>query len=83
MEAGIVQKTAVRLRRVEPGSPAEKAGLQEGDYLLSIDRHPVSGVDDVVRLMDGERIDTDSDFLIFSVAGRIENRTVRPHRRHS
>ncbi|AJD44928.1 trypsin-like serine protease [Rhizobium sp. SEMIA 4085] len=83
LEAGIVQKTAVRLRRVEPGGPAEKAGLQEGDYLLSIDRHPVSGVDDVVRLMDGERIDTDSDFLIFSVAGRIENRTVRPHRRHS
>ncbi len=53
LEAGVAQQTAVRLRRVEPASPAERAGLHEGDYVLAIDGHPVSGIDDVVRLMDG------------------------------
>ncbi|TCL71285.1 trypsin-like peptidase domain-containing protein [Rhizobium sp. BK251] len=78
LEAGVSQSTAVRLRRVEPDGPAKQAGLEEGDYLLAIDGQSVSGIDDVVRLMDGEKIGKDSEFLIFSVAGRIERRLVRP-----
>jgi len=81
LEAGLVQTTAVRLRRVEIDSPAARAGLREGDYLLAIDGHPTSGIDDVVRLMDGDRIDMDVEVLIFSVAGRIERHTVRPTHR--
>ena len=81
LEAGVAQQTAVRLRRVEPESPAERAGLHEGDYVLAIDGYPVSGIDDVVRLMDGGKIDEDSEFLIFSVLGRIEKRIVRPQAR--
>lgn len=77
-EAGIGQRSTVRIRRVEPSSPAEKAGLQEGDYVLSIDGQPVSGIDDVVRLLDGERIGRPVSILIFSVPGRIETRSVTP-----
>jgi S1-C subfamily serine protease len=66
---------------VEEDSPAARAGLKEGDYLLAIDNQPTSGTDDVVRLLDGDKIDTDVEILLFSVAGRIERRTVRPTHR--
>ncbi|THK37759.1 trypsin-like serine protease [Ensifer sp. MPMI2T] len=78
LAAGTDRTTSVRLRRLEPGGPAERGGLREGDYILSIDGKPVGGVDDVVRLMDGERIGQATEFLIFSVAGKIEKRTLMP-----
>ncbi|MCA1406353.1 trypsin-like peptidase domain-containing protein [Ensifer sp. IC3342] len=78
LAAGTDRTTSVRLRRLEPGGPAERGGLREGDYILSIDGKPVGGVDDVVRLMDGERIGQATEFLIFSVAGKIEKRTLVP-----
>ncbi len=81
LEAGVDQRTTVRLRRVEDGGPAERAGLVDGDYILAIAGHPVSGIDDIVRLLDGATIDTDVEVLIFSVLGRVEHRVVRPTKR--
>ncbi|MDE1991134.1 MAG: trypsin-like peptidase domain-containing protein [Rhizobiaceae bacterium] len=78
LEAGTTQKTSVRIRRVEPDGPAERGGLRDGDYILAIDGKPVGGVDDIVRLMDGDRIGRGTDLLVFSVAGRIETRTLVP-----
>ncbi|WP_341487951.1 trypsin-like peptidase domain-containing protein [Pararhizobium sp. A13] len=78
LQAGVTQITSVRLRRVEPGSPAEKGGLQEGDLVLAINGSPVAGVDDVLRLMDGDRIGQETAFLIFSVQGAIETKYVTP-----
>ena len=78
LEAGTGQTTSVRVRRVESGGPAERAGLRDGDYILAIDGTPVGGVDDIVRLMSGDRIGQNTDLLVFSVAGRIEKRTLLP-----
>ncbi|AVA24458.1 MULTISPECIES: trypsin-like peptidase domain-containing protein [unclassified Rhizobium] len=78
LEAGTGQTTSVRIRRVEPGGPADRAGLRDGDYILAIDGTPVGGVDDIVRLMSGERIGRNTDLLVFSVAGRIEKRNLLP-----
>ena len=78
LEAGTGQTTSVRIRRVEPGGPAERAGLRDGDYILAIDGTPVGGVDDIVKLMSGDRIGQNTDPLVFSVAGRIEKRTLLP-----
>lgn len=33
---------------VAPGSPAEKSGLNNGDYILSIDSNPINKIDDLV-----------------------------------
>lgn len=78
LEAGLTQSTAVRLRRVERSSPADHANLQEGDYLLSIDGSPVTGIDDIVRLLDASRIGVEVEVLIYSVARKLERRTLTP-----
>ena len=41
---------------VEPGSPAQRAGFQEGDVIVRFAGEPVSGVDDLHRLLTEERI---------------------------
>jgi S1-C subfamily serine protease len=41
---------------VEPDSPAASAGIASGDVILALDQEPVAGVDDLVRLLNGERI---------------------------
>lgn len=40
----------------EPGSPAAKAGLQEGDVIVALEGEPVEGVDVLHRLLSEERI---------------------------
>lgn len=36
---------------VEPGSPAETAGVREGDLLVAFEEQPVRGIDDLHRLL--------------------------------
>ncbi|HEX7381958.1 MAG TPA: DegQ family serine endoprotease [Nevskiaceae bacterium] len=35
---------------VQPGSPAEQAGLQDGDVIVSVNRHPVSTIEEFQKL---------------------------------
>jgi S1-C subfamily serine protease len=41
---------------VEPASPARAAGLIAGDVLLAVDGQPVTGADDLIRLLTGDTI---------------------------
>ncbi len=40
---------------VEEGSPAQEAGLREGDVIVEVDRAPVSNADDAVRALKAAR----------------------------
>ena len=50
------RERAVEVVEVLEGSPAQRAGLRPEDLILAVDGAPVSGVDDLHRLMDGDHI---------------------------
>jgi putative serine protease PepD len=41
----------VRLRSVDPGGPAERAGLRSGDVVTRLGRHAVVEVDELIALV--------------------------------
>jgi S1-C subfamily serine protease len=54
--AGLNQGSAVMIGSVEPGSPAERAALAAGDIILTLDGTAVTGADDLIRLLGGDKI---------------------------
>lgn len=50
------QTTGILVAGVEEGSPADKAGLDEGDILLTFDNQPVKDIDALHRLLTADRI---------------------------
>ncbi|GAB4481798.1 MAG: trypsin-like peptidase domain-containing protein [Anaerolineae bacterium] len=50
------QETGLLVVSVEPGSPAERAGLLLGDTLLAVDGHPVRGLEELLGLLTGDRV---------------------------
>ena len=54
--AAVAQDGAVVVAGVEPGSPGARAGLVAGDVLLAVGGQPVTGADDLVRLLTGDTI---------------------------
>ena len=45
------RETGVVVMVAEPGSPAQKAGLREGDVVVALEGQPVAGVDDFLRVL--------------------------------
>ena len=48
--------TGVLVMSVEKGSPAEKAGLQDGDVIVRFGEHPIASVDDLHRLLTEQQL---------------------------
>jgi len=51
----LVVETAILIVSFEENSPARKAGLREGDLITGFAGHPVAGIDQLHRLLTGER----------------------------
>ncbi len=48
---GLTQQSAVEVQSVESGSPADQAGLQEGDLIVELGDQPAASVDDLHKLL--------------------------------
>jgi S1-C subfamily serine protease len=44
------------LSAIEQGGPANRAGLLSHDLVVRLDGEPVTGIDDMIRLLDHNRI---------------------------
>jgi len=60
----------------EPGSPAKKGGLMEGDIIVEFDDHPIAGIDDLHRLLTEKRIGQQSSLAVIRRTDRIVLRVV-------
>jgi S1-C subfamily serine protease len=54
------QESGVVVLAVSDASPAQKAGLREGDVIIALDGKPVAGVDDLHRLLTEARVGVSS-----------------------
>ncbi len=60
---GLKKETGVVVTRVEPGSPAANAGIQQGDVIQEVNRKPVKDVDDFVQKVEKAK-DQDNVLLL-------------------
>jgi len=56
----------------EPGTPAARAGLQEGDVIIALEGEPVEGVDVLHRLLTEDRISIRTSLTVLRGAKRLE-----------
>ena len=54
--AGLDRESAVMVGAVEPASPADKAGIKLDDILIGLDGAAMTGADDLIRALTGEKI---------------------------
>jgi S1-C subfamily serine protease len=68
----LIQPSGVLITTVESGSPAEHAGLVAGDIVVAFDGGPVHSIDDLHRLLSGERIGAVTTITAVRKAERLE-----------
>jgi S1-C subfamily serine protease len=74
---GLDQASAVEVVAVETGGPADAAGLDEGDLLVSLGGEPVTGVDALHKLLMRRPVGEPTE-VGFLRAGRAVTRSVTP-----
>ena len=57
------------VEQVQPGSSADNAGLQQGDIILEVNRHPVQSVSDVQQALSNVPKGQDALILVWSNGG--------------
>jgi S1-C subfamily serine protease len=77
---GIERDLAVIVTAVEADGPAARAGVRERDIIVAVDGAPVTGADDLIRLLGGDRIGREIELSVVS-AGRLNRIRVTPSER--
>jgi S1-C subfamily serine protease len=65
---------------VEKGGPASRAGVEAGDMIVRFAGEAVNGIDDLHRLLTGERIGAESKLAVLRRAQKLELRVVPSER---
>ena len=70
------RETGVVVISVTEGGPAQRAGLREGDVIVTFDGKPVAGVDDLHRLLTEARVGVSSSLIVLRYTEKLELRVV-------
>ena len=65
------KETGVVVLDTEPNSPAQRAGLRDGDMIVALDAHPVAGVDDLHRVLSDVRAGGRSELTVIRGTERL------------
>jgi S1-C subfamily serine protease len=80
LAAGIVNRMGALLIGLEQDGPASRAGLLSGDIVVQLDGKTVTGVDDLVRLLDRDRVNRAVEVEVLRL-GRVRTFNVTPTER--
>ena len=67
----LITDSGVRVMSVEPGSPAQHAGVRDGDVLVQWDGKPVAGIDDLHRLLSADYLGRTAEVVAIRGTQRI------------
>jgi S1-C subfamily serine protease len=82
LASGTAQRAGTMIMTVTEGGPASRAGLRSGDIIVALDGQPVTGADDLIRLLTGERIGRAVEVAVLRL-GRRQTFTLVPEERRS
>lgn len=57
-------ESGVLVISMDPGSPAQRAGLLEGDVIVGFDNHPIAGIDALHRLLTDAKVGVNSELEV-------------------
>jgi S1-C subfamily serine protease len=75
--AGIENKMGALLAQIEPDGPAARAGLLPGDVVIKLDGIAINGVDDLIRVLDRDRIERTVEMDVLRM-GRLRAIDIHP-----
>jgi S1-C subfamily serine protease len=75
--AGVDNKMGVLLAQIEPDGPAGRAGLLPGDVVIKLDGVAINGVDDLIRVLDRDRIERTIEVDVLRM-GRLRTIDIHP-----
>ena len=78
--AGIDNTMGALLMQLDPNGPAAAAGLVPGDVVIKLDGFAIHGIDDLIRLLDRDRIDRTLELEVLRL-GRVRAVTIHPTER--
>jgi S1-C subfamily serine protease len=70
------KETGAMVLSVEDASPAKRAGLREGDVIVTLEGQPVAGVDDLHRLLTEVRVGVSSNLIVVRYTEKLELKIV-------
>jgi len=72
----LLQESGVIVSAVTPGSPAQRAGLREGDVIVALDGKAVAGVDDLHRLLTDAHVGVSRSLTVLRWTEKLELQVV-------
>lgn len=78
--AGIENTMGALIDQIEPDGPAFRAGLLRGDVVVKLDHVHINGVDDLIRILDRDRIDRVVEMEVLRL-GRLRVIAIQPTER--